>query len=73
MALDRSDEDPADYAPRKQLLAVLAAAQGVATDTVARRVMAAGLSGPDVGAAIHAARVDAVAALDAKPNPDPAR
>ena len=68
MAQTRPDEDPAGYAPRMQLLAALAAAQAVVTDSVARRVMAAGLSGPDVGAAIHAARVEAVAAIMANPH-----
>lgn len=68
MAQTRADEDPAGYAPRRRLLSALAAAQAVVTDAVARRVMASGLSGPDIGAAIHAARVEAVAAITADPN-----
>ncbi len=72
MAQTHPDEDPADYAPRMRLLAALAAAQAVVTDVVARRVMASGLSGPDVGAAIHAARIDAVAAITTVPQPRPA-
>ena len=43
----------------------LAVAQAVPTDAIARREMAAGRSGPAVGAAIHAARVEAVAAVSA--------
>ena len=69
MAQTHADQDPAGYAPRIQLLAALVAAQAVVTENVARRVMAAGLSGPDVGAAIHTARVDAVAAIKADPQP----
>ncbi len=65
MAQTSPDEDRAGYAPRIRLMAALTAAQAVVTDTVARRVMASGLSGPDVGAAIHAARVEAVAAVEA--------
>ncbi len=53
------------YPPLRRLRTALAAAQAVATDAIARRVMAAGQSGPDVGAAIHAARVAAVAAVSA--------
>ncbi len=67
MAQTSPEEDPPGYATRARLLSALAAAQGVVTETVARRVMAAGLSGPDVGAAIHAARVEAVAAILANP------
>jgi tRNA nucleotidyltransferase (CCA-adding enzyme) len=56
------------YPPRARLQTVLSIAQSVATDAIARRVMAAGQSGPQVGVAIQAARVAAVAAgLDARP------
>jgi tRNA nucleotidyltransferase (CCA-adding enzyme) len=58
---DRIDAD--GYAPQQRLRMALAAAQAVQTDTIARRIMASGQSGPAVGAAIHAARVDAVAAV----------
>ncbi len=51
------------FPPQDRLRRVLAAAQSVATDAIARRVMASGRSGPDVGAAIHAARIEAVAAI----------
>ncbi len=50
------------YPQRERLLAVLAAARGVDTGTVSRRAMERGARGPQVGAAIHAARVEAVAA-----------
>ena len=48
---------------REHLRAALAAAQGVRTDTVAARASADGLSGPQVGNAIRAARVVAVGAM----------
>jgi len=51
------------YAPQRRLRAALAAARAVRTDTIARNVMAQGRSGPAIGAAIHAARVAAVAAI----------
>ncbi len=51
------------YSPKDRLRKALSAAQSVATDAIAHRVMACGRSGPDVGAAIHAARVEAVAAI----------
>jgi tRNA nucleotidyltransferase (CCA-adding enzyme) len=47
---------------RARLLAVLATAAGVATDAVARQAQQAGATGPQIGEAIHRARVDAVAA-----------
>ncbi|WP_038217893.1 multifunctional CCA addition/repair protein [Xenophilus azovorans] len=50
------------YPQRERLLAVLAAARGVDTGTVSRRAMERGARGPQVGAAIHATRVEAVAA-----------
>jgi len=50
------------YPQRERLLAVLTAARGVDTGTVSRRAMERGARGPQVGAAIHAARVEAVAA-----------
>jgi len=68
MAHAHADDNPAGYAPRTRLMAALAAAQAVVTDAVAYRVMASGLSGPDVGAAIHAARVQAVASVSSDPN-----
>jgi len=51
------------YPQRGHLLAVLAAAQAVSTETVATQAQAAGVSGKQVGDMIHAARVDAVAAV----------
>jgi tRNA nucleotidyltransferase (CCA-adding enzyme) len=57
------------YPPLARLQSVLSIAQSVATDAIARRVMAAGQSGPQVGAAIHAARIAAVkAGMDALPH-----
>lgn len=53
------------YPQRPRLLAVLAAATGVATDVVARAAQQAGATGPKIGEAIHRARVDAVAAMGA--------
>ncbi len=48
------------YPQREKLLAVLAAAQGVATESVANAALLAGASGPKIGEMIHAARVEAV-------------
>jgi tRNA nucleotidyltransferase (CCA-adding enzyme) len=50
------------YAPRERLARALAAAQSVATSSIAARAAAAGVSGPKVGEMIHAARIDAVRA-----------
>jgi tRNA nucleotidyltransferase (CCA-adding enzyme) len=50
------------YPQRGRLLAVLSAAAGVATDGVARAAQQAGATGPQIGEAIHRARVEAVAA-----------
>ena len=52
------------YPQRARLLAVLAAARAVSTEAVALRAQAAGIGGKQVGDAVHAARVAAVAALD---------
>ena len=49
--------------PAADLMAVLSAAQSVSTDTIARREMAAGRIGPQIGAAIHAARVAMIDAM----------
>ncbi len=54
-------EDTA-YPQRQRLLAVLAAAQAVATDVVARQAQQAGATGPRIGEAIHRARIAAVTA-----------
>ena len=51
----------ASYPQRAHMAAVLGAAQGVTTEAVATRALAAGVSGKQVGDLIHAARVDAVA------------
>jgi len=51
------------YAPRQRLRAALSAAQAVPTDTIARQAMVDGKTGPQVGAAIHAARMAAVALI----------
>ncbi|QNK71316.1 multifunctional CCA addition/repair protein [Variovorax sp. PAMC26660] len=52
----------APYPPRARLLAVLKTAAAVATDVVARQAQQAGAAGPQIGEAIHRARVEAVAA-----------
>ena len=49
------------YPQRQRLAAVLAAAQSVVTRDIAAQAAAKGLSGPQVGALIHKARVEAVA------------
>jgi tRNA nucleotidyltransferase (CCA-adding enzyme) len=50
------------YPQRERLLQVLSVAAGVATEAVARAAQQAGAAGPQIGAAIHQARVEAVAA-----------
>jgi tRNA nucleotidyltransferase (CCA-adding enzyme) len=49
------------YAPRQRLRAALSAAQAVPTDAIAGQAMSDGKTGPQVGAAIRAARMAAVA------------
>ncbi len=51
------------YPQRPRLLAALAASQTVVTADVAQTATEKGLSGPAIGAAVHAARVAAVAML----------
>lgn len=50
------------YPQRARLLEVLATAAAVATDAVARQAQQAGAAGPQIGEAIHRARIEAVAA-----------
>lgn len=50
------------YAPAPRLRAALAAAQQVSSAEVSARAIARGLKGPDIGRALHQARVEAVAA-----------
>ncbi|WPH14996.1 multifunctional CCA addition/repair protein [Variovorax paradoxus] len=50
------------YPQRERLLAVLATAAGVPTDAVVRAAQQSGAAGPQIGEAIHRARVEAVAA-----------
>jgi tRNA nucleotidyltransferase (CCA-adding enzyme) len=50
------------YPQRARLLAALAAAQSVATASIASQAQQAQLSGPQIGERIHQARVEAVAA-----------
>jgi tRNA nucleotidyltransferase (CCA-adding enzyme) len=52
--------DQSPYPQRPRLLAVLAAAQSVATDQVAAEAQAAGKTGRQIGESIHQARVTAV-------------
>ncbi|MCU0921741.1 MAG: multifunctional CCA addition/repair protein [Burkholderiaceae bacterium] len=49
-----------DYPQRQRLLQALAFARSVDTAAVAQRLAALGQSGPQIGAAIHAARVEAL-------------
>ncbi|MFM1907539.1 MAG: hypothetical protein RLZZ591_1216 [Pseudomonadota bacterium] len=49
------------YPQRERLLGALAAAQSVATEIVAQNAVAHGASGSQIGEAVHAARVQAVA------------
>lgn len=53
-----SAESP--YPQRPRLLAALAAAQSVATDSIAAQAIATGASGKNIGEFIHIARVEAV-------------
>ncbi|MDQ7999126.1 MAG: multifunctional CCA addition/repair protein [Bordetella sp.] len=54
--------EDAPYPQRPRLLRALEAAQSVATEGIAREAAARGAKGPQIGQAIHAARVTAVAA-----------
>ena len=49
-----------DYPQRARLLRALALARAVDTSTLAERLAAEGRPGPQIGAAIHAARVAAL-------------
>lgn len=60
-ARGRLGRDEQAYPQRPRLLAVLAAAQAVVTADVAQAATDKGLTGPAIGAAVHAARVAAVA------------
>ena len=51
------------YPQRPRLLAALQVAQSVATNLIAENALLAGTSGQKVGEIIHAARVQAVAAI----------
>ena len=57
-------QEDAAYPPAQRLTAALQAARAVATNEVAQQAMASGLTGPAVGALIHAARVAAVAKIN---------
>jgi tRNA nucleotidyltransferase (CCA-adding enzyme) len=59
--------DQAPYPQRPRLLAALAAAQSVATASIAAHAMSVGASGLKVGELIHAARVEAVKAANPTP------
>jgi len=54
--------DQSAYPQRERLLGVLAAAQQVATNSIAESAQSTGASGPKIGEMIHQARVAAVAA-----------
>ena len=66
-ARGRLNFEDAPYPQRPHLLRVLAAAQSVATHSVAAQAQAAGLDGKKIGEMIHAARVAAIASLLAAP------
>ena len=61
-ALGRLGFGDQPYPQRARLLEVLATAAAVATDAVARQAQQAGATGPQIGEAIHRARIEAVAA-----------
>jgi tRNA nucleotidyltransferase (CCA-adding enzyme) len=61
-ARGRLGMEDAPYPQRPRLLRALEAAQSVATEGIAREAAARGARGPQIGQAIHAARVAAVAA-----------
>ncbi len=61
-ARGRLGREESAYPQRQRLGAVLAAVQSVATATIAANAASAGVTGPQVGEMIHAARVKAVAA-----------
>jgi tRNA nucleotidyltransferase (CCA-adding enzyme) len=54
-----------EYLPRKRLLQALQVVQGVDATRIAAEAAERGLAGPAIGAAIHAARIDAVRSLQA--------
>ena len=60
-ARGRTGLEESPYAPRPRLLAALALARGVDSAAVAAEAMARGRTGPDVGRAVQAARIAAVA------------
>jgi len=59
-ARGRKGKEESDYPQGRRLLAALAAARAVPTESIAADAMAAGRQGPEVGAMIQAARVAAV-------------
>ena len=59
-ARGRLDFEQRDYPQRQRLLQALAFARTVDTAAVAQRLAAIGRSGPQIGAAIHAARIKAL-------------
>jgi tRNA nucleotidyltransferase (CCA-adding enzyme) len=59
-ARGRLGHEETDYPQGRRLLAALAAARAVPTESIAAEAMAAGRQGPQVGAMIQAARVAAV-------------
>ncbi len=63
LACATDGENLVAYPPRQRLLAALAAAQSVATASIAASALAAGRSGPAVGEQIRRARQAAIAAV----------
>jgi len=65
----QSGKTESSYPPTRRLLAILAAAQSVATHSIAATAIATGDSGPEIGKLIHLARVAAVRVALSPPHP----
>jgi tRNA nucleotidyltransferase (CCA-adding enzyme) len=61
-ARGRTGREHIPYGPATRLPALLAAARGIDSAAVAATALARGRQGPEIGAAVHAARAEAVAA-----------
>jgi tRNA nucleotidyltransferase (CCA-adding enzyme) len=64
VARAQPESGKASYPPALRLAAALRAARAVATNEVAQQAMARGVTGPAVGALIHAARVAALTQIN---------
>ncbi len=61
-ARGRAGREETDYPQRQRLWRALAAVRAVVTETIALQAQASGRKGPDIGALIHAARIEALQA-----------